>query len=132
MATKSDLIKSFEETNSLSETARIFGVSRQRVFQATNEKSKKYIANYFKNRMQELRNLIIKKLGGKCKRCGFNDSRALQIDHVNGGGKKELKINRRTYYKMVLEDVNDKYQLLCANCNWIKKSENNEIGRRLE
>ena len=32
---------------------------------------------------------------GKCMICGFTDPRALQIDHVNGGGAKERK--ERTY-----------------------------------
>src|SRR3990172_4802494 len=30
-------------------------------------------------------------LGSRCVRCGFTDARALQIDHINGGGSKELK-----------------------------------------
>jgi hypothetical protein len=67
---------------------------------------------------------IIKKFGGKCKRCGFDDPRALQIDHVNNGGHKEYKkMSEFRYYKMVLEDTSGKYQILCANCNWIKRYE---------
>lgn len=70
-------------------------------------------------------------LGNKCIHCGFNDIRALQIDHINGGGVKELRStgNRCVYYNRVLKSVQDgdnKYQLLCANCNWIKRHENNE------
>ena len=77
------------------------------------------------------RKLLIKRMGGCCIRCGFDDWRALQIDHVNGGGRKELKTigkgNSKNYYISVLEDTSGKYQLLCANCNWIKRSENKEI-----
>jgi hypothetical protein len=71
---------------------------------------------------------LITKLGGKCVRCGFDDPRALQIDHVNGGGAREVHSfpNRHRYYKHLLSDVSDKYQLLCANCNWIKREENKE------
>lgn len=78
-----------------------------------------------------LRLLILGKLGNKCLHCGFKDYRALQIDHVNGGGKKEInsQSSRSAYYKLVLASVENnenKYQLLCANCNWIKRFENKE------
>jgi hypothetical protein len=63
-----------------------------------------------------------------CIRCGFTDSRALQIDHVHGGGAQELKrIHTDMYYRKVLADTEGTYQLLCANCNWIKRHENNEL-----
>jgi hypothetical protein len=32
--------------------------------------------------------------------------------------------------KKVLADTTGSYQLLCANCNWIKKSENNEHAKQ--
>lgn len=75
-----------------------------------------------------VKKMVFDFLGGKCVRCGFTDIRALQIDHVNGGGKKELKKNGSgiSYYKKILLDKNRKYQLLCANCNWIKRYENEE------
>ncbi len=76
------------------------------------------------------RELVYEKFGRKCNRCGFNDTRALQIDHVNGGGKnerKEFKCKMHAYYKKVLDDKNGEYQLLCANCNWIKRFTSNEI-----
>ena len=77
-----------------------------------------------------LRKSVIILLGGKCVRCGFCDERALQIDHINGGGKRELTKKTNTQYlKDVIISTNlreEKYQLLCANCNWIKRFENNE------
>jgi hypothetical protein len=76
----------------------------------------------------EKRLSIINLLGGKCVRCGFSDPRALQIDHINGGGEKELKgfkHNTTAYYKYILDIIqsgkNKEYQLLCANCNMIKR-----------
>lgn len=68
-------------------------------------------------------------LGNKCIRCNFSDTRALQIDHINGGGAKERKSITGNYHKYVLQKIingDTSYQLLCANCNWIKKYENNE------
>jgi len=81
---------------------------------------------------KEIRMKVIELLGGKCIKCGFNDWRALQIDHVHGGGCKERKTIRdtHTYYYHVIKEVqsgNKDYQLLCANCNQIKKYEKKEF-----
>lgn len=76
----------------------------------------------------ELREKAINKLGGKCCKCGYYDHRALQIDHINGGGSKELKsMSRSTYLNKIIKGETKAYQLLCANCNWIKRYENNEV-----
>ena len=77
------------------------------------------------------RNAVIEFLGGKCIQCGFSDKRALQIDHINGGGSKERKEKgfNAEFHKHVLKSLmngENKYQLLCANCNWIKRFENKE------
>lgn len=83
------------------------------------------------------RDKIFEILGMICIRCGFNDRRALQIDHIEGGGNMERKYltsRGSNYLKFVLEDITENkdknYQILCANCNWIKRSENKEIGNR--
>jgi hypothetical protein len=66
----------------------------------------------------------------KCKKCGFSDMRALQLDHINGNGKKETQLLKRSgngfYSYLINNNYPDGYQILCANCNWIKKYENNE------
>ena len=78
------------------------------------------------------RNATIEALGARCVKCGFEDRRALQIDHVNGDGHIERTTGKgfgNSYNKRVLQSFlkgENKYQLLCANCNWIKKHENNE------
>ena len=71
-------------------------------------------------------------LGPVCVRCGFEDVRALQIDHVNGGGADEFKaMGNYRMYKKVCDPVNHHlYQVLCANCNWIKRHENDENPNR--
>lgn len=79
---------------------------------------------------RERRARLIAHLGGKCVRCGFSDSRALQIDHVNGDGHKLWRKprNASAYFKEVMGDKEGRFQLLCANCNWIKRAENNETA----
>ena len=96
------------------------------------ESNKKYRKGYEKIYLQKIRNATIEALGAKCVKCGFEDRRALQIDHINGGGSKERKERpyKGSFHKSVLKSFmakENKYQLLCANCNWIKRVENNEI-----
>lgn len=62
-------------------------------------------------------------LGGKCLHCGYSDHRALQIDHVNGNGR----LDRSSETK--IKSNPDSYQLLCANCNWIKRIVQGEMKR---
>lgn len=74
---------------------------------------------------------ILALLGGRCRRCSFSDARALQIDHVDGGGKRDAGKGGLHYYRRVLKSLKReeiRYQLLCANCNWIKRAERGEHG----
>lgn len=76
---------------------------------------------------KQIRAAVLAFLGGCCSRCGFSDPRALQVDHVNGGGYTHRKgKSGLNIYLDVLKDRGGPYQLLCANCNWIKRDENNE------
>ena len=80
----------------------------------------------------KLRETVLLALGNKCCLCGFSDTRTLQIDHINGGGVKEKKEITSTYYIHVLKEFESgskKYQLLCANCNWIKRVINKEVRK---
>jgi hypothetical protein len=79
----------------------------------------------------EVRRKAMERLGGKCSRCGFSDWRALQFDHVKGGGRK---LRDKRGYNLAAQILRGrhpegKFQLLCANCNWIKRWENGELGR---
>ena len=80
---------------------------------------------------QTLRQAVLQHLGGECIRCGHTDERALQIDHINGGGRLDRQgLNTQQFYKQVLQGhPGDKYQLLCANCNVVKKRENQETRK---
>lgn len=85
----------------------------------------------FSTDMKAVRHEIIRLLGGRCARCGYEDIRALQIDHIGGGGTREriAKNQRGMYVKMYVEVSQGRtgeYQVLCANCNWIKRYVNGE------
>jgi len=96
----------------------------------TSEKGRHTRRIYCRKTRQEYRNKVIKLLGERCVKCGFNDIRILQIDHINGCGTKERKaMSSLTYYKKILEEIQQgskKYQILCPNCNWLKRIEKME------
>jgi len=90
------------------------------------------IRAYKRKQKQDLREEVVKRLGGRCSwpaGCDWIDPRALQVDHVFGGGSQELKSlkkDRRRFYLRVLEDTTGAYRLLCANHNTVKKYESCE------
>lgn len=70
---------------------------------------------------------LLEFLGGRCVRCGFSDWRALQIDHVNGGGAVDRATGRSQGYVAKRVRANpSRFQVLCANCNSIKRVEEGE------
>lgn len=84
---------------------------------------------YGRDLQRRKRSEVLKRLGNKCSKCGIDDFRVLQVDHVDGGGTEErtrLKKNSHALYKEVMKGKTGKYQLLCSNCNWIKRYENDE------
>lgn len=61
------------------------------------------------------------------KGCPFNceDVRCLTIDHINGGGTKHRKSLGLSRFNFWLRNHGfpEGYQVLCWNCNWIKRME---------
>ncbi|KKR07004.1 MAG: hypothetical protein UT33_C0006G0080 [Candidatus Peregrinibacteria bacterium GW2011_GWC2_39_14] len=97
------------------------------------ETRKRCQAKSFRERKAKARCEIIEMLGNKCSKCGFEDERALCLDHVNGGGKKEQKKFGGSYIMQILKRIklgSEEYQLLCCNCNQIKKIDNKEDTSR--
>lgn len=72
-------------------------------------------------------------LGDKCAKCGFDDPRALQIDHINQRAREENKKATAVRYAQVLNGQRlNELQLLCANCNVIKVWEKDERKRSMK
>ncbi len=94
------------------------------------EEYNKYHREYSRKHRKEKRLELFEFLGNQCVKCGFSNWRALQIDHINGNGcdDRVREIGYLKYYKKVKENPMT-YQLLCANCNWIKKYENGETNK---
>jgi serine/threonine protein phosphatase PrpC len=97
---------------------------------------------YYTNRKQIFKNEALTYYGnGKlsCVRCGFDDIRALTIDHINGNGSEHRKSTDKNkiqgshiYEWLVKNNYPKGYQTLCANCQFIKRTENNECQSKKE
>ena len=73
-----------------------------------------------------------------CVKCGFSDVRALQMDHIKGNGAQErrsLTGSQRQgcgiwfWQRLRSAGFPSGYQILCANCNTIKRFENREFNQ---
>lgn len=61
---------------------------------------------------------------------GAKNIHALCVDHINGGGRKQTQLLKRTgtafYLWLIRNKFPEGYQVLCASCNTIKKVINRE------
>jgi cytochrome c1 len=88
--------------------------------------------------------MCLRHLGDRCCRCDYRDLRAIQFDHIAGDGWRLRKNGPKgkytvgwNYGKAIIAAYNngtlkEKYQLLCANCNQIKRREKGEFRRRYD
>lgn len=70
-------------------------------------------------------------LGNKCTKCPETDFRVLQIDHRDGKGSRHRR--KCNGYDKLYRDVvkhPERFQILCANCNWRKRWDQIEHKRR--
>jgi hypothetical protein len=96
---------------------------------------------------QNIKSKIFNLLGNKCAnpyniRHGnfLEDKRCFQIDHIHGGGTRQIRLEARKhgkygYLRKILTDLENsskEYQLLCANCNQIKRIEEKEDYLRMK
>jgi len=83
-------------------------------------------------RISRSRLALFETLGGLvCSKCGFDDWRALQIDHIFANGK-EMRLTKPGILNYYLDNPDmacEELQVLCANCNWVKRWENDELRR---
>jgi hypothetical protein len=93
--------------------------------------SRTYNAQYYQNHKldmdataiewrQKERKRLIKEFGGKCIKCSYDNSIALDFDHVKNDGWSDKKRHRKNVIFWVKQNP-ERFQLLCKNCNWIKE-----------
>ena len=75
----------------------------------------------------------MKLLGGtKCIECGFSNVQCLDFEHKKGGGSAEknqfggFSEKRMKSWIENISDTKKRIQIMCANCNQIKKARFNE------
>lgn len=92
------------------------------------ENPEKY-ARHSRESKQRLKNRLFEVYGDKCVLCGFDDKRALTLDHVKNNGAEERKeLSERGVYRRALEHQNKgDYRILCMNCQFISR---HEAGRQ--
>jgi len=72
----------------------------------------------------------------RCCKCGFDNIKALSIDHISGGGtkhRKALKVSGMQFYNWLRKnDYPAGFQVLCMNCQFIKRVDNKEHTRSID
>jgi hypothetical protein len=73
----------------------------------------------------------------RCSACGIQDMRVLSIDHISGAGNKHRReINVSSGWKfgrwLIRENYPEGYQVLCMNCQFIKRVANHETKPRIQ
>ena len=67
----------------------------------------------------------------ECKTCGDTEYDGLSMDHIAGGGKKHAKEIGGCGTALTMWLIRNNYpggfQVLCMNCQWIKRHENHEV-----
>ena len=121
---------------------------RKKTIERAKKWGKKHIKSCRKSTKKTLRKHrreILELLGNKCANPFHIDHSAfeknpnyihcLQIDHIKGNGRDERKkfTGSYDYYRHIFKALSSgskDYQLLCANCNWIKRHKKNENKKR--
>ena len=126
--------RQYHKDNPLTDKQKAQKLYNQRKRRTKNPLQKRRHENKYRMRLKER---MFHVLGHVCVRCGLFDKRALQFDHINGGGNKARRekkhVNQRrmmAYYVKHPEESKLTFQILCASCNWIKRYENNEAVKR--
>jgi hypothetical protein len=82
--------------------------------------SREYQAMY----RQQVRIEVLEAYGGKCECCGETEKDFLCIDHINGGGREDLKRLGKgqgyAWYLYLKKEHPDHVRVLCHNCNFAR------------
>ena len=79
-----------------------------------------------KHRFEEDRVVAINHYGGRCVSCGYDNVHALCFDHINDDGQERRRKGERGGARfgrwLIKNGFPDDIQILCHNCNYLKKS----------
>lgn len=103
-------------------STKYYEFNRERIIDSTSKYAKEHReeqSRKSKLRRQKRYLEVIKVLGGKCVRCGFDDWRALEINHKFGCPKDKNGRRQDWDYLKIGYDYN-LVELLCGNCHNIE------------
>lgn len=97
------------------------------------ENPEKYAAHSRKAKAKE-RERLYEIYGHVCAICGFSDKRALTLDHrLNNGNEERRQLGERGVYRKAKAGyAPDEYQILCMNCQFIKRVEDKNQNQHKE
>ena len=86
------------------------------------ERSKLWLASTYRTLRLELLAIV----GDRCVGCGLTDIRVLEFDHIANDGSTDRSRFKGArpmlmYYVGHPEEARSKLQMLCRNCNWLKR-----------
>ena len=112
-------------------TARARKTELMRKYRAENPEKHRQQSRDAKAR---LRKRLLEMYGDTCVRCGFDDVRALTLDHIGCNGAEERKrLGERGVYLRALEVFRpNEYRTLCMNCQFIVRHVSGSGARSME
>lgn len=98
---------------------------------------RKKLIQFHKDERARLKPTVLTHYGnGKlaCVKCGFDDIKALTIDHIDGNGanhRRAIGVGAGNSFYRWLKENNfpEGYQVLCMNCQWIKMVDQKEYAK---
>jgi len=104
-------------------------IKKQRMYQREWVKRKRERTKEIRRKYrQRLRKRVIDKLGGKCVICECDEYKVLEINHINGGGRKEYKErfgnSQKRYHLAILNGKrrSDDLEIRCIVCNALHRA----------
>jgi hypothetical protein len=110
-----------------------YSKERQAQWQKENPQHSLRAGQSYRDRLKAA---MVEAYGGKCIRCGIDDSDVLVLDHINDDAQIDRKENKHCggvhmYAKLRKAGwPKDRHQLLCHNCNYKKELQRRRKSRK--